>query len=385
MRLNFIGFYLVLAMGAVSARAQLPEVSVTPPPSGMKIDSMVAQGTNLVFTATVPPNLIQVTVEVRADMNAQWQEAAMLDAPGAGGEISFTLPKPSTLTAFFRLKASQSQGAATEPQLVSPESEYVVIPSLATKLTESGEAIFHFKGSIDGSDRIIITHDGATWSHVNWSWPDQAVVVNEMPWNSREKNFLTSTGAVKFLPETFSLDDVKLEVLKGRDLVAVERTNGALIVYLDDTPPGADEYEFRILFRPAYTQPAKPASTAAVLKIIAPIDGSDVLKITQTEATWEHKFYGFPTGAVTLNGIEWWPQAGNVLTNTTTNSFFAAGVVFSSARIVGRKGRDVATMWAEKDALWVSFADNPNGADDYELDIAFGPQDAQAIARQTPN
>ena len=42
------------------------------------------------------------------------------------------------------------------------------------------------------------------------------------------------------------------------------------------------------------------------------------------------------------------------------------------AKIVSRKGRDLATMWADKDALWVWFADNPNGSDSYELDISFG-------------
>jgi len=45
---------------------------------------------------------------------------------------------------------------------------------------------------------------------------------------------------------------------------------------------------------------------------------------------------------------------------------------FSTAKIIKRQGRDLATMWSDNDALWINFADNPNGADAYELDISFG-------------
>jgi len=29
-------------------------------------------------------------------------------------------------------------------------------------------------------------------------------------------------------------------------------------------------------------------------------------------------------------------------------------------------------MWADHDAIWANFADNPNGSDAYELEISFG-------------
>ncbi len=34
-------------------------------------------------------------------------------------------------------------------------------------------------------------------------------------------------------------------------------------------------------------------------------------------------------------------------------------------------GRDLATLWADDDALWVSFADNPKGSDTCVLEISF--------------
>ena len=113
------------------------------------------------------------------------------------------------------------------------------------------EAVFHFKGTVDGSDRIVITRDGALWEHVHWGWPDGAVTVNRTQWDPRQKNYLTTAGTTKFLEECFSLDAVDLERIKGRDVVALERTNNAVIVYLDDTLVGAGEYEFKVHFHPA--------------------------------------------------------------------------------------------------------------------------------------
>jgi hypothetical protein len=183
---------------------------------------------------------------------------------------------------------------------------------------------------------------------------------------------LTATGAVAFLPETYSLAAANLEVIEGRDLIALERTNDALIVYLDDTPSGAAPYEFKIHFHPAATTaaPVLP-SPAATLKITGQIDGSDRLKITSQGAVWTHLAYSLPT-AVQLNGIPWDVSQTNVLLNARTNAFLPPGIDFSTAKIVHREGRDVATMWADDDALWVSFADNPNGWDNYELEISFG-------------
>jgi len=73
-----------------------------------------------------------------------------------------------------------------------------------------------------------------------------------------------------------------------------------------------------------------------------------------------------------MNGIPWPVAQTAVLKNEGTNAFLPAGVDLSTARIVSRKGRDLATIWAEPETLWVRFADNPNGSDRYELEIAFG-------------
>lgn len=331
------------------------------------ITSLSVVGTNLVFQATIPPSVNQAVLELRPTLTEPWQDMATLDVPVAGGAVEFIIPKPTWASAFFRLRTTNSTAAEAQ---VSTELQYVTLPSLAATGTD---AVFHFKGVVDGSDRIVITHQGALWEHVNWDWPAGVVTINDAQWNPREKNYLTTTGAVAFLPETFSLATARLETIAGRDVVAMERTNGALIVYLNDTPSGAADYEFKIHFRLASETPATAAnSPAATLKIAAAIDGSDVLKITPNEATWRHRAYSHPWD-VSLNGIPWNVRQTDSLVNAGTNIFLPADVNLATARIIQRKGRDLATMWAEADALYIHFADNPNGADSYELEIAFGP------------
>jgi len=343
------------------------------------INSISLVETNLDFVATFPPGVDHAVLEMRPTLADEWQTAASLNVPADGGTIEFTIPKPALETAFFRLNASMpvlnnslTNNPAKATTELSAELQFVAVPPLGPDPANTNEAVFHFKGMIDGSDRITIRRQGALWEHVNWGWPAGAVTVNGSQWNPSEKNFITTTGAVMFLPSQYSLRSPRLEPVTGRDVVALERTNDALIVYLDDTPSGAAPYEFNIHFprEEPQPEPVRP-TTPATLKITALIDGSDLLKITEGEATWMHRFYDFPS-AVKLNGVAWNLRQTNVLANAGTNRFLPSGVNFSTAKIVVRNGRDLATMWAGNDAIWVNFADNPNGADAYELEISFG-------------
>jgi len=343
------------------------------------INSISVVETNLDFVVTFPPGTDHAVLEMRPTLADAWRPAAELNVPAGAATIEFTIPMPALETAFFRLNASMlvpnnslTNNAARITTQLSAELQFVAVPPLGPDPTNTNEAVFHFKGIIDGSDRITIRRQGALWEHVNWGWPAGAVTVNGSQWNPSEKNFITTTGAVMFLPQQYSLRSARLEPVTGRDVVALERTNDALIVYLDDTPPGAAPYEFKIHFPQGEPPPETVRSSIpATLKITAQIDGSDLLKITAEEAAWMHRAWSYPE-AVRLNDIPWNVRQTNILANAGTNRFLPAGVNFSTAKIVGRKGRDVATMWADNDAIWVNFADNPNGADVYELEISFG-------------
>jgi|GEM_PF-1259659 len=261
---------------------------------------------------------------------------------------------------------------SAKSSVVSAESKSVTTASLGSS-TINGDAVFHFKGILDGSEKILITHDGALWSHVCGNWPTGPVAVNNTAWNPGQKSYLTAVGPEKFLPDSFSLTSVRLDVVEGRDVVALERTSQGIMVYLDDTPNGGGEYNFSIHFHPAAPKAARLfRTTIARLKIAAHVDGSECIKITAAEAVLEHKTWGLPD-KVSVNGLPWDVRQTRVLKNEGATTFLPEGVNFSTARIVSRKGRDLATAWAEKDVLWVRFADNPIGSDAYAIDIAFGP------------
>ena len=356
---------LLLVAVLLLCKAMAVQIAVTP-----IITSLTVVGTNLIFQASIPAGVGQAILEIRPAFDSPWQNAATLDVHANGGAVEFMIPKPAWDSAFFRLRTIAS--ATTAISQLSTELHYVAIPPLGPDASGSNEAVFHFQGVVDGSDRIIITRQGALWEHVNWDWPAGFVTVNGTRWSPREKNYLTTTGAVTFLPEAYSLETAHLETIVGRDVVALERTNQALIVYLDDTHSGAAPYEFKIHFPHTTVETLSVAqSPAATLKITAAIDGSDTLKITTREATWEHHTYSQPWD-IRLNDVSWNVCQTNILMNAGTNTFLPPGVNLSTAHILHRNGRDLVTLWAEAETLWINFADNPNGADTYELEIAFG-------------
>ncbi len=128
--------------------------AVTPAPQPV-ITSLSVVGNYLIFNATIPAAAVQTILEMRPTLNTAWQESALLDVPAGGGSVEFTIPKPALETAFFRLRTTTS--ATTEAQL-SAELQYVTMPSLGRTDPDAlpgTDAVFHFKGIVDGSDRIL--------------------------------------------------------------------------------------------------------------------------------------------------------------------------------------------------------------------------------------
>lgn len=372
-RLHFIKRVVLLATALLFPAAHATLNTSVPPRYVPVIESISVSGTNLHLVAAFPGGLARAVLEMRPTLDDNWESASSLGVPIQGGTVEFTIPMPSVPSAFFRLNANLLQAAGPQtPAQYSAELQFVTVPPLGPDSANSSAAVLHFKGMIDGSDRIVIRREGALWEHVNWGWPAGAVTVGGHRWNPSEKNFIAATGGVLFLQEKYSLRSPRLEPIEGRDLVALERAGDAVVVYLNDTLQGAAPYEFKVHFPLAHTErQPKRSSVRASLKITAVIDGSDLLKITASDAKWTPRAWSAPQ-VVTLNDVTWDLGQTNVLLNTGNDRFLPASVDLSSAQIVSRKGRDLATMWADKDALWVNFADNPNGADSYELEISFG-------------
>lgn len=223
-------------------------------------------------------------------------------------------------------------------------------------------SVIEFRGAIDGSARIEITASSATWHHLDRQLPASPVHVNGIAWNPRAGRTLDNGGATKFLDESVDFSLARLEVISARDTVAMIRSADRIMLHLNDTPNGAAEYRFRVVFTP-------PQATS--LRIKARIDGSDTLHLSRDGARWEHKHWG-PPSQVTINGRDWNPNRQPTLPNRDETAFLPLPVDFSTARIVHKNGRDTAVVMSDQDGATIHFADNPNGADDYEVIIAFG-------------
>jgi hypothetical protein len=108
------------------------------------------------------------------------------------------------------------------------------------------------------------------------------------------------------------------------------------------------------------------------LQIVAVIDGSDELHISQRSATWVHKSWAQPTD-VRLNGFQWNPQQRPVLSNVLNPSLDLSGAVLHKLR-----GRGTVALGHDAQGLVISFDDPENGADTYEAELLFAPNLARS-------
>jgi hypothetical protein len=115
-------------------------------------------------------------------------------------------------------------------------------------------AVLRFRGTIDGSDDIIVTHEGATWKHLSYKWPPAGdVELNGVKWplDPQKPNVLANAGKTRFLlgHVDFSRATVKLD--RGRGAVRLEAAPGKLIIHIDDGPQGGEDlYSFEVRFFP---------------------------------------------------------------------------------------------------------------------------------------
>lgn len=217
-----------------------------------------------------------------------------------------------------------------------------------------------------------MTRDGVLWEHVNWDWPDTDVSINGVSWQPRLKNVLMSAGPGPFLPPDASFLGAQVKVAKGRDTVVLEREEDALLILVNDTPPGAAEYEFTVTIPKARRVPKAHGRSAPELRlhIAAEIDGSDRLVITREQAEWSHLRWKWPSW-VTINDYDWHPDRQPVLTNAAASAFLDTAVDFSSCEVLEREGRDLCVVEALPSSVVVHFADNPNHAALYRLTLGF--------------
>lgn len=358
MKKNVI-FSLIVVIAAIALQAAESEP--------LSFTSLRPEGTNLVVEAAIPANVSSVILEARYNLGEGWTPMGKIEISETPAHVLFTVPRPAQMQ-FLRLTAVANNPAA---KAVS-DLTYVTVPSLTAQKSTTQlqpEATFHFRGKVDGSDEIIITHKGAFWKHREWNWPDRAVSVNGVNWEPRQSSFLTTSNGADFIAPQIDFETARLETVNARDVVALERTNDALIVHIDDTPSGPGDYDFVIHFTPAQAS-SSYSSAKTVVKISAIIDGSDTVTFDGQKAEWRHGQW-HPATNVKLNTQPWDITSHPVLRNGTQSFFLPPNIDFRSARLIKRSGRDLVSLWTTGTNLTMTFADNPNGATRYEAEIEF--------------
>jgi hypothetical protein len=101
--------------------------------------------------------------------------------------------------------------------------------------------------AIDGSDELRITRDGLSWSHKQWSWPEN-VTINGHPWDPHDDLKWDVLGAAP-VDDTSPVKLARIVDRDGRDTLAVESDPGGVTVYYADTLEGADTYTVKIELR----------------------------------------------------------------------------------------------------------------------------------------
>ncbi len=111
----------------------------------------------------------------------------------------------------------------------------------------SGPVYLKVSAVIDGSDRLIITQEGARWEHVDWDWATN-VRVNGIPWSPQQSRELKNAGETRFLPPNIDFSTARVVARHGRDMVAMEVEPDKVIVNFDDSPNGRAPYSIDIVF-----------------------------------------------------------------------------------------------------------------------------------------
>jgi len=224
--------------------------------------------------------------------------------------------------------------------------------------------LLSLSGSFDGSDSISVGQTSATWTHLSWS-AATGVVLNGQSWNNAVNPVFNSSTPM--IPSSLTGYALRVRRFSGRDMSAAEIQGNTVNLLVDDTPLGADTYNFNVALIP---EVPVAVSTAATLTFSAPIDGGDNVIINSAGATWNHTTFTEPTTAQ-IGGVTWNPVTTPFLPNSGATQFLPAGVSFQNVTLQQTSGRDIAALDTFGDHIAVYFRDNPNGADNYSVTLTF--------------
>jgi hypothetical protein len=242
----------------------------------------------------------------------------------------------------------------------------IIVLAASSSRAPASTPTISVSGSIDASNVMHINPASVSWTRNTGVGPT-ALTVNGTPWNPTAQPTL-SLPPGPLIPSPLSDYFVHTAVSAGRELANAQIVGSEVQLFFDDTNNGPDNYAATVSFTP---KPPPTLTPSATLHITADIDGSDTLRITNTNATWIHNAWDPPSN-VKLNGIPWNTVTTPTLANSGSTTFLPPGVDLSTVAFTKTTGRDTSTYQLFSDHLDVYFADDFLGAGPYDDTLSFG-------------
>lgn len=150
-------------------------------------------------------------------------------------------PRSGSIFDFGRDGPGEKGGAGSGMGTARPADTQPAAPAAAEEAHRP--FILTVTATIDGSDELVLSANGAVWTHKYWDWPTD-VTLNEVSWDPQAQPKLTSDD-LKFLKR---VDFSKAKVLarRGRDTVALEQAGDHVTIFFADSPNDGGEYQIKI-------------------------------------------------------------------------------------------------------------------------------------------
>ncbi|HEY4311935.1 MAG TPA: hypothetical protein VGN12_20980 [Pirellulales bacterium] len=126
------------------------------------------------------------------------------------------------------------------------------------------QTLLHVQGTIDGSDRVVITNTGATLDHYFWGTPT-SMSLNGVAWDPSVQPTLSNSGATTFLPNTVDLSSATFVKNEGRDLASFEVFNDHVDLIFADNPLGSSNYDVTLSFSSPVPEPGTAALAVSAI------------------------------------------------------------------------------------------------------------------------
>jgi hypothetical protein len=94
-------------------------------------------------------------------------------------------------------------------------------------------------GTVDGTDRIVITQKNASWTHFSGDLGITSLTLNGVLWKPSQNSTLPNSGATAFLTNNVNFLSAVLDVVNARDTIVLQRESSRLVLSVADTPARA--------------------------------------------------------------------------------------------------------------------------------------------------